>query len=274
MCSRQASFTLSSAQAAVARSDRRVVTRREALAAIGGGVALAACRSDSVTGNSDWSNGRIVTRPSVPTITPPNGITTIPLTIGVNGLLFVPTTYKPSTPAPFAFLLHGAGGGASELMLPISAYAESRGLVLAAVTSVDGTWDAIRGEFGADVHNINTTLDWVFARCAVDVTRFGLMGFSDGATYAIGLGRINGDLFRRVNVYSPGFLLPVAPVSKPEFFITHGTADRVLSVESTRNIIVPQLRNSGYSVDYREWDGGHGVPAALLEQSVDWFVRN
>ncbi len=255
--------------------DQRVVTRREALAAIGGGlVALSACRSDRVTGNADWSTGRIVTRPSAPTITPPSGITTIPLAIGVNGMLFVPTTYDPSTPAPFAFLLHGAGGGANELMVPISKYAESRGLVLAAVTSVDGTWDAIQGEFGADVHNINTTLDWVFARCAVDVTRFGLMGFSDGATYAIGLGRANGDLFRRVNVYSPGFLLPVAPVGKPEFFITHGTADRVLSIETTRNVIVPQLRNAGYSVDYHEWDGGHGVSSALLEQSVDWFVRN
>lgn len=167
----------------------------------------------------------------------------------------------------------GAGGSARELIAPVSTYAESRGLVLASVTAVDGTWDAIHGEFGADVRNINTTLDWVFARCAVDTTRLGLMGFSDGATYAIGLGRANGDLVRRVNVFSPGFLLPVAPVGKPEFFITHGTADQVLSIESPRNIIVPQLRSAGYSVDYREWDGGHGVSAALLEQSVDWFVR-
>ena len=128
--------------------------------------------------------------------------------------------------------------------------------------------DAIHGEFGAC--RINTTLDWVFARCAVDTTA--THGVSD-APYAIGLGRANGDLFRRVTVYSPGFLLPVAPVGKPEFFITHGTADQVLSIESTRTIIVPQLRSAGYSVDYREWDGGHGVSAALLEQSVDWFVR-
>jgi predicted esterase len=274
VCNGQASFTLSTAQATVASSNQRVVTRREALAAIGGSlVGLAGCLSDSATGNSEWTNGRIVARPSAPTLTPPTGITTIPLSIGVDGLLFVPTTYKPSTPAPFAFLLHGAGRSASELMLPVSTYAESRGLVLAAVTAVDGTWDAIHGTFGADVRNINATLDWVFARCAVDTTRLGLMGFSDGATYAIGLGRTNGDLFRRVNVYSPGFLLSIEPVGKPEFFITHGTADQVLSVESTRSIIVPQLRSAGYSVDYREWDGGHGVSAALLEQSVDWYVR-
>jgi len=258
----------------VAQSDQRVVTRRKALAAIGGGlVSLAGCGLDTATGNSDSSNGRIVTRPSAPTITPPTGVTSIPLGLGLEGLLFVPTTYKASTPAPLAFLLHGAGGSASELMAPVSTYAESRGLVLVSITAVDGTWDAIRGEFGADVRNINKTLDWVFARCAVDTTRLGLMGFSDGATYAIGLGRANGDLFRRVTVFSPGFLLPVVPVGKPEFFITHGTADRVLSIDTTRNVIVPQLRNAGYSVDYHEWDGGHGVSSALLEQSVDWYVR-
>ena len=240
----------------------------------GGLLTLAGCLSDGIAGNSDSSSGRIIARPRTPTIMPPTGITSIPLTLGLkDGLLFVPKTYTPSTRAPFAFLLHGAGQDASELIVPVSAYAESRGLVLAAVTAADGTWDAIHGEFGPDVRTINTTLDWVFDRCAVDTTRLGLMGFSDGATYSIGLGRANGDLFRRVNVYSPGFLLGVSPVGKPEFFITHGTADRVLSVESTRNVIVPQLRNAGYSVDYREWEGGHGVSAALLEQSVDWFVR-
>jgi phospholipase/carboxylesterase len=262
------------ARANVAESDQRRITRREALAAIGGGlVALSGCGSEKVTGSSDWSSGRIIARPSTPTITPPTGITNIPLSIGVDGLLFVPTKYNASTPAPMAFLLHGAGRNANELILPVSTYAESRGLVLAAVTAVDGTWDAIHGELGPDVRNINATLDWVFARCAVDVSRLGLMGFSDGGTYSIGLGRINGDLFRRVNVFSPGFLLTVTPVGKPEFFITHGKADQVLSIDATRNIIVPQLRNAGYSVDYREWDGGHGVSAALLEQSVDWFVR-
>lgn len=240
----------------------------------GGLLALVGCRSDDLTGNADWKNGRISARPTTPTITPPTGVSSIPLTLGLkDGLLFVPKTYNASTPAPFGFLLHGAGQDASELIVPVSAYAESRGLVLASITAADGTWDAIHGEFGPDVRTINTTLDWAFARCAVDTTRLGLIGFSDGGTYAIGLGRANGDLFRRVNVYSPGFLLPVSPIGKPEFFITHGTADRVLSVETTRDIIVPQLRTAGYSVDYHEWNGGHGVSAALLEQSVDWFVR-
>ena len=254
--------------------EQRLLTRREALGAIGTGlVALTGCNLDTPTNITEWVSGRLLARPSTPTITPPTGTTVIPLTLGVDGLLFVPTTYKASTPAPMAFLLHGAGQSAPELMRPLAPLAESRGLVLVAVSSVDVTWDAIHGAFGADVGNINKTLAWAFERCAVDTSRLGLIGFSDGATYSIGLGRVNGDLFRRVNVYSPGFLINVAATGRPEFFITHGTADQVLSISNTREIIVPSLRNAGYSVEFHEFDGGHGVSAELLEQSVDWFVR-
>ena len=236
-------------------------------------VALAGCLSDSVTSPGDGSDGRLTARPTTPTQVPQTGITSIPITVGVDGLVFFPTTYKASTPAPVAFLLHGAGQDASELIGPISTYAESRGLVLAAVTSTQGTWDAIHAVFGPDVQHINAALNWLFARCNVDASRLGVMGFSDGATYAIGLSRTNGDLFRRVNVYSPGFLIPVTSVGKPEFFITHGTQDPVLPIDTTRNVIVPTLRTAGYSVEYTEWNGGHGVSASLLEASVDWFVR-
>jgi phospholipase/carboxylesterase len=239
----------------------------------GGLVTIAACGGDGVTGSADWKSGRLRARPSTPTAVPPTGVTIIPLTVGVDGLLFVPTTYKPGSPAPVAVLLHGAGRDASELIVPVSTYAESRGLVLIAVTATDGTWDAIHGEFGPDVRNIDAALNWLFSRVTVDVARLGVMGFSDGGTYAIALSRVNGDLFRRVNVYSPGFLIDVDPVGKPEFFITHGTQDQVLSFENTRTIIVPTLRNAGYSVDFHEWTGGHGVSAALLEESVQWFVR-
>jgi phospholipase/carboxylesterase len=261
-------------RARVIHSNTRLLTRREAVFAIGGGiVALSGCGSDGVTGASDWSTGRVRTRPGSPTIVPPTGITPIPITVGVDGLMFVPTTYKPSTPAPVALLLHGAGQDASELIVPVSTYAESRGLVLVAVTSTQGTWDAIQGIFGPDVRGIDAALNWLFGRIAVDTSRLGVMGFSDGATYALALGRVNGDLFRRVNVYSPGFLIAITPVGKPEFFITHGTQDQVLPIETTRNVIVPSLRADGYSVEFREWVGGHGVSAALLEESVQWFVR-
>src|SRR4051812_54703 len=71
------------------------LTRREALLGMTGAAALlAACRSDDVTGTGAWSTGRIRARPSSPTLVPPTGVTPIPVTVGVDGLLFVPSTYK------------------------------------------------------------------------------------------------------------------------------------------------------------------------------------
>jgi len=239
----------------------------------GGLALLSGCLSDGVAGPRG-GNARLTARPSTPTEAPPVGVASIPITVGVDGLVYFPASYKPTTPAPVAFLLHGAGQDASELMAPVSGYAESRGLVLASVTSSQGTWDAIYGGgFGIDVRAIDSALKWLFARCNVDATRLGVMGFSDGATYAIALTRANGDLFKRVNVYSPGFLISVESIGKPEYFITHGTQDQILSFDNTKNVIVPSLRNAGYSVDFRQFDGGHGVTAQLLETSVDWFVR-
>jgi phospholipase/carboxylesterase len=248
------------------------MTRRDALLTMSGGLALlTGCLSDITAPRG--GDARLKARPSTPTENPPVGVTSIPITLGIDGLVFFPSTYKPTTPAPVALLLHGAGQDATELMAPVSEYAETRGLVLVAITSAQGTWDAIHGAFDQDVRGIDVALNWLFARCNVDTKRLGVMGFSDGATYAIALTRANGDLFKRVNVYSPGFLISVEAVGKPEYFITHGTRDQVLSFDNTQNVIVPTLRNAGYSVEFRQFDGGHGVTTALLEASVDWFVR-
>ena len=145
--------------------------------------------------------------------------------------------------------------------------------MLIAVGSNDSTWDLIRGPFGADVRAIDKALTWLFSRCAIDTSRLGVIGFSDGATYSLALGRVNGDLFRRVIAYSPGFLAAVETVGRPEIFVTHGTQDQVLSVGTTRNVIVPALQGAGYIVQYREFTGGHGVTQPLLAESIDWFVR-
>jgi phospholipase/carboxylesterase len=156
---------------------------------------------------------------------------------------------------------------------PLSPLAEERGAVLLALSSSDATWDLIRSGWGPDVRAIDKALAWAFTRCAVDPARFGVIGFSDGASYTLALGRSNGDLFRRVVAYSPGILFDVASVGRPEFFVTHGTLDRVLSIETTRNTIVPGLLRAGYPVQYREFNGGHGVTQALMTETIDWFVR-
>ena len=79
--------------------------------------------------------------------------------------------------------------------------------LLVSPDSRDSTWDVVRAGFGPDVEFLDRALDLVFARYAVDPARIVAEGFSDGASYALSLGLLNGDLFSDVIAFSPGFVL-------------------------------------------------------------------
>lgn len=216
-------------------------------------------------------DGRLKARPSPPTDLLAPGRHSLGLGGDRDGLLFVPGGRRPETPAPLVVMLHGAGGSAAGGLRPFEAHAERNGLILFAPDSRGGTWDAVRGRFGPDVEFIDRALRAVFRQCAVDRARIVLEGFSDGATYALALGLTNGDLFRKVVAFSPGFLPLVRATGKPAIFISHGTGDAVLPIEQCSRRIVPRLRDAGYSVRYEEFEGGHQVPVAMAEQAVVWL---
>ena len=65
------------------------------------------------------------------------------------------------------------------------------GIMVLAPDSRGATWDdlpASQGSFGPDIAFINAALVQTFALYKVDAARLGIQGFSDGATYALGLG--------------------------------------------------------------------------------------
>ena len=215
-------------------------------------------------------DGRLAARVTDPTQTTSPGIYPLGLASGRDGLLYVPARYKADTAAPLAIVLHGAGRDSSELVSPMRPLADTTGLVLVAPDARAATWDAIGGVFSSDVDFIDRALKSVFSRVRVDATRVRVMGFSDGGTYSLSLGLINGDLFSRIVAFSPGFIVSRSVTGKPKVFITHGTRDTVLPIEQTSRQIVPQLRSAGYDVEYHEFDGGHGVTPDLLSRAVTW----
>jgi phospholipase/carboxylesterase len=106
----------------------------------------------------------------------------------------------------------------------------------------------------------------------VDPARVAVGGFSDGATYAISIGLINGDLFRRVIAFSPGFVVDGASHGTPRFFVSHGTVDRILPIDQCSRVIVPALRRHGYEVNFKEFDGGHTVPPDIAAEAMRWLA--
>ena len=165
--------------------------------------------------------------------------------------------------------LHGAGGTPDDALDLFRPYADEAGLIVLAPKSSGPTWDVAQGGFGPDVTAIDRLLGHVFAEHEVD--QVAVAGFSDGASYALSLGLTNGDLFRSVIAFSPGFIAYAQATGAPRLFISHGTHDSVLPIGRTSRRGVPSLRAAGYRVRYREFDGDHEVPPRVAREAVDWL---
>jgi phospholipase/carboxylesterase len=186
-----------------------------------------------------------------------------------DGVLQVPARAGDER-VPLLVLLHGAGGEGSGILRHLGPTAQAAGIAVLAPDARGPTWDAIRDDFGPDVDFLNRALARAFETIAVDPARVAIGGFSDGATYAISLGLINGSLFRRILAFSPGFFVPGERDGRPGLFVSHGTRDDILPIRRSSRAIVPRLKRAGYDVTYREFDGGHEVPPAIAREGMAW----
>lgn len=219
-------------------------------------------------------SGRLTARPITVAETAPRGLLRLGLDTLRDGLIYIPTGYQANRPAPLVLCLHGAGGNAQQGLRLLQGHADSAGFLVMAIDSRGSTWDMLRGGYGPDVEFINRALTRAFERYAVDPERVAVAGFSDGASYALSLGLTNGDLFRNVMAFSPGFMAPAAQRGQPTIFISHGKGDKVLPIEKCSRRLVPQLQRAGYPVRYREFDGPHTLPAEIEAEAVAWWFAS
>jgi len=213
--------------------------------------------------------GRINARPKANIKTTATGARALGLDPARDAILQMPANVG-STPLPLLVLLHGAGGSAKQQLGRMGTFASDAGLVILAPDSRGQTWDGIRGDFGPDVTFLNRALEAVFDLVAVDAARVTIGGFSDGASYALSLGLINGNLFRRVLAFSPGFIVNGVPQGKPRVFMSHGKRDTILPIDQCSRVIAERLRREAHYVTYREFDGGHEIPPAIAEEGLTW----
>lgn len=222
------------------------------------------------------AEGRLSARPRAGAVHEPGGAGERGLELGRrrrDGLLYVPLKYHPARPAPVVVLLHGAGGDARGTLAILRAEADLRGAIVLVPESAASTWDVIAGQYGPDVAFIDRALESLFERYAVNPERIAVAGFSDGASYALSLGLSNGDLFRDILAFSPGFAAPAQVVGRPRVFISHGDDDRVLPIDRCGRPLSKRLAKAGYDVDYREFQGGHVVPPELVRAAMQRFLR-
>jgi phospholipase/carboxylesterase len=189
-----------------------------------------------------------------------------------DGALFIPSGATPGATLPLVVALHGAGGVTAQMLDLLQPEAERKQVALLVPKSRGATWDVIRDGYGPDVAFVDQLLTAVFMEVAVAPDRIALAGFSDEASYALSLGLANGDLFSDVLAFSPGFMAPSGQEGRPRIFMSHGRADEVLPVDRCSRRIAPALEGAGYDLDYAEFDGGHAVPAVMIQRAFARFL--
>ncbi|USX15543.1 thioesterase [Oxalobacteraceae bacterium OTU3CAMAD1] len=237
-----------------------------------------ATQSPSPTPPDPHSDGRLRARPALrplallehpPPLQLPPGRHTLAFANGRQAILHVPAPIDgaPARPLQLIVLLHGVRqllGGADDSAI---AHAQRHGALLLIPRSLTDSWDVIRGGYGPDLAFLDRVLAWTMRRYSVDPDALVIGGFSDGASYALSVGLMNGDLFSDIVAFSPGFMKPMRRVGRPRVFVAHGSGDEVLPVTQGR-AIANQLAREDYEVQYTEFDGAHVVPAPVAREAL------
>ena len=247
------------------------LTRRDFCGLTGTSIlSLAVAGCGRIGGAGAMTDGRLTARPRESVKSSEPGHIPLDLGEGRNATLHVPKTTTQSS-LPLFVMLHGATQSADDMFWYLGTTPDETGVAVLAPNAHDTTWDALGGSFGEDVAVLNRALEHVFDRVAIDPARIAIGGFSDGATYGLSLGLINGDLFRSVVAFSPGFLIDGMPHGKPRVFISHGTHDHILPIERCGRRVAAGLISRGYEVTFREFDGDHEIPADVAREGLTWI---
>jgi phospholipase/carboxylesterase len=245
-----------------------VLGRRDFLFAAVGVVAACGIKTSARTGGRLSARPRKTPKAGLPA--PEPGQRALGLRSNRDATLRIPP--KPGATMPLLVLLHGAGGAGDRMLARVSAYTDEAGMAVLSPSSENATWDAIGGDFDVDVAMIDKALSKVFDQLPVDPQKVILGGFSDGASYALSLGLINGDLFKHVLAFSPGFIVPGEERDRPKVFISHGMEDPILPYERCGKRLAAELKGRGYDVTFKDFHGGHEIPADIGRAGMSWAI--
>jgi pimeloyl-ACP methyl ester carboxylesterase len=177
--------------------------------------------------------------------------------------LFVPSGYRPGTPAPLIVDLHGLNVTPLMQMLfdGTTDFAEKYGFIVVAPMgfSVSGWWGSRSGRPG-ELSELDamTLLKLIRERYAVDSDRIYLMGHSMGGAGTYHLGGKYNDIWAGIApIAAAGGIGDAAAAERYRSFATllmHGEKDSIVSVEGSRRAAA-LLRGAGAEHLYLEFPG-------------------
>jgi phospholipase/carboxylesterase len=189
--------------------------------------------------------------------------------------LYVPENYTPDRAWPLVMALHGGSGTGRLFLWSWLRETRGRGAILAAPTSVGGTW-ALMGE-DPDTPNLARILEAIRAGWQIDSARLMLTGMSDGGTFTYVSGLQAECPFTHLAPVSAAFHPLLAEMADAErvrglpVHVTHGALDWMFPVALARQA-QRTLTRIGASVSYCELDDlSHAYPREMNVQMLNWL---
>ena len=192
-------------------------------------------------------------------------------------VLLTPAEIDPAKRYPLITVLHGAGRQDEMLVKACRDQPEARDALFLVPRSLLPTWDLIASAERPDLDFLEYAYDLIYRRYPVDPDRQALLGYSDGASYALSVGLSNPRIFRAVMGWAAGFIA-LAPdfdpdaAPKPAVLLEYGTHDELFPFDRVALPMRENLRRAGYTVEFRVDQGGKHWPSAdFLPEALDWF---
>jgi phospholipase/carboxylesterase len=189
--------------------------------------------------------------------------------------LYVPEHYSPDRSWPLVMALHGGSGTGRQFLWSWLRDARSRGAILVAPTSAQGTWSLMGPD--VDTPNILRILEFVRSGWSIDPARLLLTGMSDGGTFTYVSGLESGSPFTHLAPVSAAFhpllaqTVDGARARGLPIHIVHGALDWMFPAAMAREA-QRALSAAGADVAYREIDDlSHTYPREINAMLLAWM---
>lgn len=191
--------------------------------------------------------------------------------------LLTPSKIDPDKRYPLITVLHGAGRQDKMLVKACRDEPDRRNAFFLVPRSVEPTWDLIVGGRPDDLDFLEFAYDLIYRRYPIDPARQVLIGYSDGASYALSLAISNPQIFSAALCWAAGFAIfggePTAPdPAKPVVYLEYGTHDEIFSFEQVALPMQQNLERAGYRVEFSLDEGGRHWPSGSFQrEALDWY---
>jgi hypothetical protein len=195
------------------------------------------------------------------------------------GVLLTPEPYDPNLQYPLFTIFHGAGRQDELLAKASRGQPNERQAFFFIPRSIAPTWDLIVDGPAVDVEFLEFAWDLIYRRYAIDPAQRCLIGYSDGASYALSMALSNPGYFAAAMVWAAGFVLLDRngydqQGQKARLYLEYGTHDQLFSFEEIALPMRDNLERAGHDVTFSVDEGGRHMPSGSFQrEALDWYFE-